>query len=94
MATWLEVTIDDGELIHRFEREAPDWPAIPRVGDRINYGSRDHEALSMEVDRVRWYGDGEVTVSCGRIRHTRLANDLPRDGWKLRAEPTRKVDEL
>jgi hypothetical protein len=53
MATWLEVTIGDGELIHRVEREAPDWPAIPRVGDRIHAGSRGDDALSLEVERVR-----------------------------------------
>jgi hypothetical protein len=92
MATWLEVTIDDGELIHRFEREAPDWPAIPRVGDRVTSGSRDHEAINMEVDRVRWHGDGDVTISCGRIKHTRLADDLSRGGWTRVEEPIRRVD--
>jgi len=91
MTTWLDVTIDDGEFIHRFETKAPDWPGVPRVGDRINTGDRDQEGISMDVERVRWYGNGDVSVSFGMIDHVSLAEALTHEGWKLRDESRRKL---
>jgi hypothetical protein len=89
MTVWLDVTIDDAEYVYRFEREAPGWPTVPRVGEKIT-GPRGSFGFSSEVVRVWWHSDGDVSVGFGLLDQGELAGILPNEGWDLVGEPHRK----
>jgi hypothetical protein len=87
MAIWVQMLVDDGELHHEFERQAPDsWPSVPRPGEGIA-DSRLYLGSNLRVDRVWWSFDGDVTIYCAKVEHPELADTLLHEGWTRRGEP-------